>query len=101
MKDETKVFSNYMEPSSSLYAVGEAVVFLLTICLKIHHQAVHQRVVDLLCETAIVRDVAASVDKVLQFKRPRQHQSDQLHALPYYSSPCPTFRAPRSKVMRS
>ena len=99
--DETKVFSNYMKSSSSLYAVGETVVLLLTIRLKVQHQTVHQRVVDLLYETAIVRDIAASADKVLQFKRPRQHQSDQLHALPCHSPPSLTFRAPRSKVMRS
>jgi len=71
--DETKAFSNYMKSSSGLYAVGETVVLLLTIRLKVQHQTVHQRVVDLLCETAIIRDIAASVDKVLQFKRPCQH----------------------------
>lgn len=71
--DETKAFSNYMKSSSGLYAVGETVVLLLTIRLKVQHQTVHQRVVGLLCETAIIRDIAASVDKVLQFKRPCQH----------------------------
>ena len=71
--DETKAFCYYLKSSSCLYSFGEKVVLLLTIRLKLQHQTVHQRVVDLLCETAIIRDIAASVDKVLQFKRPCQH----------------------------
>ena len=99
--DETKVLSSYLKSSPSAYAMGKAIVLLLAIRLEVQHQTVHQRIATLLHKTAVVGDVAAPVDKVLQLEGSRQHQTDELHALPYNSPRSPTFRAPRSKEIRS